>query len=281
MRKILPLIAIISTLGVVYAQTKDPLYQSKGDQKRTYTFPGTTEQIPYHLFVPSKWTPTTRLPLIVILHGNGVSADTPFERNEGIMGKLAEQRGYIVVAPTGYRTTSLYNNPYEMVAAVRPAGAGGGQGKGKGGGGGKNAPLTDEDRMRGEQDVMNVADMIAKEYNADPDRTYLVGNSVGGGATWYLGQKYLDRWAAIVPTVGPIKDDAFPYDRLKNMPILVIHGDADTTMSFDGTKAMVEHAKEHKLDVTFIPVKDGDHTGAWAQVAPQIFDFLDQHKRKK
>ena len=80
MRKILPLIAIISTLGVVYAQTKDPLYQSKGDQKRTYTFPGTTEQIPYHLFVPSKCTPTTRLPLIVILHGNGVSADTPFTR---------------------------------------------------------------------------------------------------------------------------------------------------------------------------------------------------------
>ena len=46
---------------------KDPQYQTKGEQNRTYLFPGTTESIPYHLYVPSKWKPGVKLPLVIVL----------------------------------------------------------------------------------------------------------------------------------------------------------------------------------------------------------------------
>ena len=44
----LVLTAIISTVSSSAARA-----QPKGEQDRTYTFPGTSEAIAYHLFVPS------------------------------------------------------------------------------------------------------------------------------------------------------------------------------------------------------------------------------------
>src|SRR6266446_4216207 len=50
-----------------------PMYQFKGEQYRIYNFPGTGESIPYRLFVPSRSTPGTKLPMLVTLRaGNTV-----------------------------------------------------------------------------------------------------------------------------------------------------------------------------------------------------------------
>src|SRR5687768_17959241 len=54
-----------------------PLYQHKGEQYRIYNFPGTGESIPYRLFVPSKWAPGTRLPMLVTLRA-GNTVDGPY-----------------------------------------------------------------------------------------------------------------------------------------------------------------------------------------------------------
>src|SRR5262249_61177157 len=113
-----------------------------------------------------------------------------------------------------------WNSPSAFVPAPRPAGAG----RGRGGGGRCGAAAagpTTEDFQRAEQDVLYVADLVAKEYNTDPERLYLMGNSTGGGAVWYYGEKYADRWSAISPSAGPLMDDAFPYDKLKKTPVLV------------------------------------------------------------
>ena len=66
------------------------------------------------------------------------------------------------------------------------------------------------------------------------------------------------------------------------MPVLVIHGDADTTMVFSASQAMVEHAKAKGVDATWLPVAGGAHTDAWAQpdILEQIFDFFDAHSAK-
>src|SRR6266566_5083959 len=54
-----------------------PLYQAKGEQYRIYNFPGTGESIPYRLFVPSRWTPGTKLPMLVTLRA-GNTVDGPY-----------------------------------------------------------------------------------------------------------------------------------------------------------------------------------------------------------
>ena len=78
-----------------------PLYQHKGEQYRVYNFPGTGESIPYRLFVPSKWTPDLKLPMLVTLRA-GNTVDGPYRAQNDLV-KHAEQRGYIVVTPMGYR----------------------------------------------------------------------------------------------------------------------------------------------------------------------------------
>jgi predicted peptidase len=271
-----------ATPDSVSPDPKDPQYQSKGDQKRTYIFPETGESIPYHIYVPTKWNKNTKLPLVIVLHGANQGADTVFERNDGILGKTAEQHGYIVAAPIGYREAGGYNNQFRIVPAARPAGAAAPKGpdNNKKGKGGPATPLTAQDRERSEQDVLNVADLVAKEYNADPNRRYLMGNSMGGGGTWYLGQKYPERWTAIAPSAGPVSPDEFPYARLKNVPVLVLHGVQDQVTSFDASKTMFEKAKAAGVNAEFLPIQEGDHFLAWTTVVPQIFDFFDKHKKK-
>src|SRR6516162_6970324 len=171
--------ALILPAALLQAQApqpdpKDPQYQAKGDQKRTYTFPGTAESIPYHLYVPMKWNKNTKLPLVIVTHGASQAADAPFQRGDGALGKIAEERGFVVAAITGYKPQATvvdggYNNPFKMVPAPRPAApagaaagqrpaGGGGRGPGGGGGGGRGptTPATKEDFERAEMDILYV-----------------------------------------------------------------------------------------------------------------------------
>jgi predicted peptidase len=168
-----------------------------------------------------------------------------------------------------------------MVSAERRARRwGGGRGAGRAGGGTAAAPPTADDFQHAEMDVLYVADLVAKEYNADPNRIYLMGNSSGGSAVWNIGVKYPRRWTAISPSAAPLEDAGFPYEKLKTVPVLVVHGDMDTTMVFAASKTMVDHAKEQGVDATWLPVPGGMHTDAWAQpdIIKQI--FLDAHNTK-
>ena len=303
-------LAICATLVLTFAgaataqapqpNTADSKYQSKGEQDRTYTFPGTTESIAYHIYVPMKWDKAVRLPLVILTHGANQPSTAPFMRPMAnpTLAKTAEQRGFIVAAVTGYHANATgvggWNVPYPMVtvqnnrgggggaAAGGGAGGAGGRGAGGGGRGAAAAPATAEDFQRAEMDILYVADLMAKEYNADPNRIYLMGNSSGGSAVWNLGAKFPERWTAISPSAAPLEDSNFPYEKLKTVPVLVVHGDMDTTMVFDASKVMVDHAKAKGIDATWLPVPGGAHTDAWAQqeILNKTFDFFDAHKTK-
>jgi len=280
-------------LAVTLAQapqpsSNDPKYQSKGDQDRTYTFPGTTEMIAYHIYVPAKWDKNVKLPLVILTHGANQPPTAPFQRpmNDPTLAKTAEARGFIVAAVTGYHANATgvggWNVPYKMVQVQRAGGGGGARQGGGGGRGAAAAPPTEEDFKRAERDVLYVTDLMAKEYNVDPARIYLMGNSSGGSGVWTYATRYPERWTAIAPSAAPLEDDTFPYEKLKTVPVLVIHGDMDTTMVFSASEAMVAHAKARGVDATWLPVAGGAHTDAWAQPAiiSQIFDFFDRYRAR-
>ena len=276
---------IISSVALVTLAAAAPTFaQATGEQDRTYSFPGTDEQIPYHLYVPTKWTPASRLPLVVVTHGANQPATAPFQRpmDAPTLAKSAEARGYIVAAVTGYHANATgvggWNVPYPMIQVQRAAPAGGGGGGRRG----NATPPSAEDFSRAEMDVMNVADLVAKEYNVDPNRIYLMGNSSGGSAVWNIAAKFPQRWTAISPSAAPLDDAMFPYEKLKNVPVLVVHGDMDTTMVFEASKVMADHAKAKGVDATWLPVPGGKHVDAWAQpeIIAKIFDFFDAHKTR-
>src|SRR5690349_13368685 len=143
-------------------------------QTRMYHFEDTNEDLPYSLYVSSKAKKDQKAPLVVTLHGLGAPQTI-------MMGKtaidLAEEAGYILVAPMGYNTGGWYGSPVGTgpgrgkgkgapAAATAPTAAA--KGKGFGGFGGGNQPANL--RELSEKDTMNVIAMVRKEFKVDDKR---------------------------------------------------------------------------------------------------------------
>jgi predicted peptidase len=242
-----------------------PLYRHTGEQYRVYSFPGTGESIPYRLFVPETWTPEARLPMLVTLRA-GNSVDNSYRSGNDLV-KQAAQRGYIVVTPMGYRPLSqpYYGSPYRIARpnAAAPA-----------------AGWTPQENQRAEQDVMNVIDLVTKEYNVDTARIYLHGQNPSGSGALHLGATYPERFAALVISSAPIEDDTYPFDRIKDeMALMVIHGDEDTSNPIEASMRMAEAAKAAGVETVYATVPGGTHLEAYLTFASEIFDFLDKHMK--
>jgi predicted peptidase len=242
-----------------------PLYQHTGEQYRVYDFPGTGESIPYRLFVPSRWKPGARLPLLVTLRA-GTSVDNSYREPNSLVAQ-AEKRGYLVVTPMGYRPLRqpYYVSPYRI---ARPNAAAPAEG------------WTPQENERAEQDVMNVIDLVSQEYGVDPARVFLHGQNPSGSGALHLGAKYPDRFAALVISSGPIEFEKYPFDRLKGkMGLLVIHGDQDTTNPIEASQKMAAAAKAAGVYTHYATVPGGTHLAAYLTFASDIFDFLDTQKK--
>jgi len=224
----------------------DPFAGQTGDFKRHYYLKSAHEIMPYRIYVPPAYTAARAFPLVVALHGLGGTEDSMFGPAYKV-SEQAAQRGYIAVAPLGYRID-------------------GGYGRGDT----RRAQLS-------EADVMEVLAIVRKQYNIDNRRIYLVGHSMGGGGTWELGSKYADIWAAIAPISGPANLAAIP--KLRHMPVLAVHGDADTVVLVEASRSMVAALKKEDAEVKYIEVPGGSHGSVSAPNMGAIFDFFDAHTK--
>ena len=243
-----------------------PLYQHKGEQYRIYNFPGTGESIPYRLFVPSRWTPDTKLPMLVTLRA-GNTVDGPYRAGNDLV-KEGEKRGYLVVTPMGYRGISqpYYGSPYPVVRPNGPSMPAAG--------------WTAEENARSEQDVMYVIDLVAKEYNVDTSRIFIHGQNPSGSGALHLAAKFPEKFAGLVVSSGPVPPSLYPWDRLKGkVALLVIHGDQDMNNPIAASQAMAAEAKAAGVDTTYATVVGGVHLEAFLTYVQGFYDFLDKHKK--
>lgn len=249
-----------------------PQWKAKGDQKRAYVFPGTDTKIPYRIYVPTTWDGTSKLPLVLMLHGGGGNENMYMDMNNQQMIKLAEQHGYLLVSPLGYSSTGAYGtilrlpavfgqteSAKQMLASVTP------------------------DRTRSlelsEKDVINVLEIAANEYPVDRSAMFLTGHSMGSGGTWYLGAKYHHYWAAIAPMSGPFVDQAtYPWDTIRNMPIFMTEG-TGATPSLAGSRVMRDWMQENGFKLEYKEV-NADHGGMVPLVLPDVFDFFNRCRAK-
>jgi poly(3-hydroxybutyrate) depolymerase len=273
-------------------------------QQRTYLFTDTNEQLPYAVFVSSKVSKDKKNPLIVALHGLGGNQNTMMRANAL---ELAEEGGYIMVGPMGYNSGGWYGAP----ARFAGGGGRGGPGAARGGNGAppagatQGAPatgrgafanlptaggtaITDPDKLHAasEKDVMNVLDMIRKEFNIDENRTYLMGHSMGGAGSMYLGVKYASIWAAVgaeAPATAPagLNPDSFSLEPAKNVPMIIVQGDMDTLVPVAGARRWVEKMKELKMTYEYVEVAGGDHGSVLTTGAPDIFAFFAKHSKAR
>ena len=239
-------VVLVVVLGVAPALAQEPGSVVARDDRvegRTYTFPGTSKEVPYALFVPSNYDASREWPLIVTLHGLG----RPYDWMMGYEGNIdaAERDGYIMVSPKGYHPRAWYGSRGPGIPRMRRAE-------------GDTEQLPQNLGELGEQDVMNVFEMVRKEFNIDENRMYLWGHSMGGAGTYHLAAEHPDLWAAVgvaapAPSVEPDQLEDF-----KDVPIIVLQGDQDTLVTT--TRTWVAKMKEIGMAHVYVEVKGGDHS---------------------
>jgi poly(3-hydroxybutyrate) depolymerase len=234
----------------------DPFAGRTGDIRRHYVLEAANEILPYRLYVPTSYNGSKPFPLIVALHGLGGTEDAFFDSYNKVLPPLAESHGYIVAAPLGYRVDGSY---------------------GWGLGNPPTDPATKRTQELSEQDVMQVLQRVRQLYKIDESRIYLMGHSMGAIGTWKIAPKYPDIWAAIAPISG--SGAPATLERIRSVPEIVVHGDADPTVNVSGSRAMVAKLKELGTEYGYIEVPGGLHSDVVAPNIAAVVDFFDAHRK--
>ena len=277
---------------VLHSWSSDPRVQS-----RTYIFTNTGETLPYAVFVSTKVAKRKPAPLIVALRGAG--GDPGVFMHEPAL-KLAEEGGYIMVAPMGYSATGNFGNP-AMAMGMGGFGRRGGASTnapgmvsqlpgtnqpprgsqpGRGGmgmpaGGGADQSKASE---YSEQDVMNVLAMVRKEFKIDKHHIYLMGHSQGGAGALHIADKYSSIWAGVAglsPGAPGYQLDANA--RFKDVPVLIMVGDKDVFIS--SVQHLDERMKSLNIPHEYMVVPGKDHGGIIMGGMTNVFQFFGQHTK--
>jgi predicted esterase len=205
--------------------------------------PEANADIPYALFVPSSYDARQPAPLVVDLHGLNI---TPLQQMlfDGTTD-FAERYGFLVVAPMGFNLSSWWGSRTGTpvaTAAVKP--------------GGDVRYTTTE---LAELDTMALLTSIREHYAVDSDRIYLMGHSMGGAGTYYLGGKYHDIWAGLAPLsgAGGIADGTS--GRFTSLPTLIMHGAKDSIVPAANSRRAVAALQAVGAPHIYLEFPDKDH----------------------
>jgi poly(3-hydroxybutyrate) depolymerase len=230
-------------------------------QSRTYQFEQAGVEMGYELFVPTTYDAATPAPLLVMLHGLGSSPERVIRYQA--LTELAEERGYIVVAPWGYNERGWY----------------GSRGTGRASNRGDAANDPDNLGALSELDVLNVLRLTREEFNIDSEEIFLAGHSMGGGGTWHIGIKYPDIWAGLGPIAPAIYTSPDALSAVTHIPVFALMGDADNLVDVEVTRRWVAKMQELGMNHRYIEIPGGDHSRIITQTPENMramFDFFDQ-----
>jgi poly(3-hydroxybutyrate) depolymerase len=206
------------------------------------------------VFVSTKVDKRRKSPLVIALHGANV---TPAQML-GFVSDAAQDGGYIVAAPMGYSLEGWYGVPGRVRADATPANL---------------SELS-------EKDVMNVLDLVRKEFNVDDARIYLLGQSMGGAGALHLGVKHRQIWAAVGAT-APAAASLSPssLEAATDLPMILIHGDADQSVQVAQSRRWAEKMRELKMTYEYVELPGGAHRDAIVVGAPRVFAFFSKHSK--
>ena len=154
----------------------------------------------------------------------------------------------------------------------------------------------------GDQDVVRGIKLAMERLSVDPDRVYLMGDSMGGWGTWSVATRHPELFAAIAPIFGGLdyhsqfSEDELakltPVDRfiadkgsswsmaesLLHMPILVHHGDVDHSVNVEFSRYGVRLLQRWGYNVRYIeqPGYGHEDLNDWER----ILEWFLEHRRE-
>lgn len=157
----------------------------------------------YRLFVPLSLDRQTAVPLVLMLHGVGNTAQSMVEATQ--FDRMAETGEFIVAYPDGVNRT--WNAGYCCLGGVTTG--------------------PDDVGFLG-----RLIDDVRANHSVDPARVFAVGVSAGGMMAYRLGCELSARIAGVGAVAGAMTlDDCRP---ARPVSVIEIHGTADQLVPYDG-----------------------------------------------
>lgn len=201
-------------------------------------------EISYAVFAPSNYCDSRKWPLLLCLHGNGL---TPLQQMlfDGLTD-CAEKYGFVVAAPMGYQANSgwgLLGGSAATDAAVKPDN-------------GRKLTLAELAQL----DILEVLRMTRQRFAIDGDRLYVMGHSIGGAAACYLGAKHPELWAGIAVMSGVAFDARHELAAaLRSTPLLVMQGEADPIFPKEHARHCVIEMRKLGLQHLYLEFPGKEH----------------------
>jgi poly(hydroxyalkanoate) depolymerase family esterase len=200
-----------------------PWWMDEGDRNHVHRSDAGSQRYQVHL--PPQHDGTARLPVIMAIHGCGMSGfGWNSMKSTTQLNDLADREGFIVVYPT----QRLFRSAFNCWNSADP---------------------REQHRYTGEPALLaGVAREVVETYGADPNHVHVAGASSGAGAAVILAVTYPDVFATATSVAGgeyglnqvdPDDPDATPPrdtarqawsqmgDRARHVPLLVIQGEED------------------------------------------------------
>lgn len=261
--------ATLLAAAVLSAQTPKP-----GPQALTLLSAVDDTDQPYALYLPQRFDPARKYPLVISLHDEASNHRLNLSRVFGIANRINQtsfgaRRGY--TRPLPETDAQAANGPFQpfpnvdfIVAAPLARGTIGYQG----------IPETD---------VYDVLDDVKKRLPIDEDRIYLTGPSTGGGGALWLGLTRPDVWAAIAPVcpVPPPGTEELAGNAL-NVPVRLFQGALDPLVLADSVRKLRDKFQDAGVRVEYTEYPAVKHN-AWeyAYRNASIFNWFARFKRER
>jgi len=211
-----------------------------------FKIPVGNRTIDYSVLLPYEYNPFRQYPVILTLHGRGVSLDTQISWWSSPPGFQASRQGYIVVAPEYLDDP---NQDFEFDSLAHDA-------------------------------VLHTLIDVRRRFSVDSDRVFLSGHSNGGDAAWDIGLAHPDLFAGVIPVCGsPQKYAEFYWQNGENTSFYIIEGEKDGTSPEQNTKVM-RRMMEKYFDVIYVEFKGRGHENFSDEIL-RLFDWMGRRTRKK
>ena len=205
--------------------------------------------VPYHLYLPRGFDANAdkKWPVMLFLHGRGES--------RGPLSMVAKWGPPRVAA----RGDDL---PFIIISPQCPA----------------ESRWADDAQQAG---LLELLDHVTENFSADTKRIYLTGLSMGGQGTWTLATNHGERFAAAAVVCG--RSDPSQVGKLKDLPIWVFHGTADSVVPEKHSIDMI--AAIRKAGGTKVRYTSLEHLGhnSWsaAYAIPELYSWFNRHQRRE
>jgi len=122
------------------------------------------------------------------------------------------------------------------------------------------APTTEQSGWAtptGEAAAFAALAAVEQHLRVDTQRRVVMGYSMGGRGTWHLAATFRSHFVAAIPIAGRPGEVAL--DTLQDLPLYVIHSEADRRVPIEDTARAVERLHAIGAPVEFARLPSGDH----------------------